>query len=61
MITEADHQGGRVIYPTAIPVFLEMNRNLHVATKPTRIHVQESEINIIIIWKLKFEFNSPYR
>ena len=49
MITEADHQGGRVVYPTALPTFLEMNRNLNVAMKPTRIHVQESKINIIII------------
>ena len=49
MITEADHQGGQVMYPTALPAFLEMYRNLHVATKPTRILVYESEINIIII------------
>ena len=44
MITEADHQGGWVMYPTALPTFLEVNCNLHVAMKPTRIHVQESEI-----------------
>ena len=49
MITEADHQGGRVMYPTALPAFFEMYHNLHVATKPTRILVYESEINIIII------------
>ena len=49
MITEADHQGGQVMYPTALPAFLEMYHHLHVATKPTRILVHESEINIIII------------
>ena len=49
MITEADHQGGWVMYPTALPAFLEMYHNLHVATKPMRILVYESEINIIII------------
>ena len=46
MITEADHQGGWVIYPTALPAFVEMYRNLHVATKPMRILVHESEINM---------------
>ena len=49
MIMEADHQGGWVMYPTALPAFLEMYRNLCVATKPTRTLVHESEINIIII------------
>ena len=49
MITEADHKGGWVMYPTALPTFLEMYHNLHVATKPMRILVYESEINIIII------------
>ena len=44
MIKEADHQGGRVIHPTAFPTFLEMYHNLHVATKPTRILVCDSEI-----------------
>ena len=44
MITEADHQSGWVMYPTAVPAFLEMYRNLHVAMKPTRILVHESEI-----------------
>ena len=32
MIKEADHQGGWVMHPTALPAFLEMYRNLHVAT-----------------------------
>ena len=53
MITEADHQGGRVMYPTALPAFVEVNRNLHVATKPMRIHVQESEnklLLLLLIW-----------
>ena len=45
MIKEADHQGGRVIHPTAFPAFLKIYRNLHVATKPMRIFVCESEIN----------------
>ena len=45
MIKEADHQGGRVIHPTAFPTFLEMYRNLHVAMKLTRIFVCESDIN----------------
>ena len=45
MIKEADHQGGRVIHPTAFPTFLKMYRNLHVVTKPMRIFVCESEIN----------------
>ena len=45
MIKEADHQGGWVIHPTAFPTFLKMYRNLHVATKPARIFVCESEIN----------------
>ena len=31
MIKEADHQGGRVMHPTALPAFLEMYCNLHVA------------------------------
>ena len=45
MIKEADHRGGRVIHPTAFPTLLKMYRNLHVATKPMRIFVCESEIN----------------
>ena len=40
---EADHQGGWVVYPTALPYFIEVNHNLHVATKLMGIHVQESE------------------
>ena len=49
MIKEADHQGGQVIHPTAFPAFLEMYRNLHVATKPSRILVCESEINLLLL------------
>ena len=49
MIKEADHQGGWVIYLTVFHAFLEMYRNLHVATKPSRILVCESEIKLIII------------
>ena len=45
MIKEPDHQGGWVMHPTALPAFLEMYCNLHVATKPMRILVCESEIN----------------
>ena len=45
MIKEADHQGGQVIYPTVFHTFLEKYRNLHVAMKPMRILVCESEIN----------------
>ena len=45
MIMEADHQGGWVMNPTALPACVEVYRNLHVATKQTGIHVQESKIN----------------
>ena len=34
---------------TALPAFVEVNRNLHVATKPTRIHVQESENKLLLL------------
>ena len=54
MITEADHQGGQVMYPTALPTFVEVNCNLHVATKPTRIHVQESENKLLLLLLLYF-------
>ena len=47
MIKEADHQGGRVIYLTVFNAFLEMYRNLHVAMKPSRILVCESEIKLL--------------
>ena len=49
MIKEADHQGGRVIYPTVFHTFLEMYCNLHVATKPLRILVCESEIKLLLL------------
>ena len=49
MITEADHQGGWVVYPTALPAFIEVNHNLHVATKLTGIHVQESENKLLLL------------
>ena len=49
MIPEADHQGGRVMYPTALPAFVEGNHNLHVAMKPMRIHVQESENKLLLL------------
>ena len=49
MIMEADHQGGRVMYPTALPAFIEVNSNLHVATKPTRIYVQERENKLLLL------------
>ena len=46
---EADHQGGRVPYPAALSAFVEVNCNLHVATKPTGIHVQESENKLLLL------------
>ena len=58
MITEADHQGGRVMYPTALPAFVEGNHNLHVAMKPTRIHVQESENKLLLLLIHKYK-NAP--
>ena len=53
MITEADHQGGWVMYPIALPAFVEVNRNLHVAMKLTRIHVQESENKLLLYYYVK--------
>ena len=49
MVTDADHQGGWVVYPTALPAFVEVNRNLHVAMKLTGIHVQESENKLLLL------------
>ena len=49
MIKEADHQGGWVMYPTALPAFVEVNHNLHVAMKPKGIHVQESENKSLMV------------
>ena len=51
MIKEADHQGGRVIYPTVFHAFLEMYHNLHVAMKPLRILVCESEIKLLLLYQ----------
>ena len=46
MITEADHQGGWVMYPTALPAFVEVYLNLHVAMKPMRIYMyKKAKIN----------------
>ena len=53
---EADHQDGWVVYPIALPTFIEVNRNLHVATKPMRIHVQESENKLLLLFVWQFPF-----
>ena len=43
MIKEADHQGGRVTYPTVFHAFLKMYCNLHVAMKPLRLLVVKAK------------------